>query len=216
MSIKHIIIVISIISIVLRFNNIKSQCISIEYEKSSTRNFHSLVASLSKDKALKLRRILRETKKVFTLDIVNDKSAYSYLKTIHPVGLEPYHETITFKTIFKNFTKDKIIIQTNQNKGVNESINKLNEWTIMSSDSIIDNYKVISAINQNDGAIAWYAPDIPISNGPMQYGGLPGLIFMLKIGTIKIELVQINFTKDCDEIKFPQFEKLISYKSYAK
>lgn len=32
--------------------------------------------------------------------------------------------------------------------------------------------------------IAWYAPEIPISNGPQTYGGLPGLILELHAGKI--------------------------------
>lgn len=43
--------------------------------------------------------------------------------------------------------------------------------------------------------VAWYSPTIPISSGPYEYNGLPGLIIELKEGNKIIFLSKINFKK---------------------
>jgi GLPGLI family protein len=52
--------------------------------------------------------------------------------------------------------------------------------------------------------VAWYTPDIPISNGPNNYGGLPGLILEVNDGneTIMCSEIVLN-PKEVKEIKEP-------------
>ena len=39
--------------------------------------------------------------------------------------------------------------------------------------------------------VAWYTPDVPISNGPRDYGGLPGLILEVNDGDLTIVCSEI-------------------------
>ncbi|MGC4040039.1 MAG: GLPGLI family protein [Flavobacterium sp.] len=62
---------------------------------------------------------------------------------------------------------------------------------------------------------AWYAPEIPINQGPESYWGLPGLILEINDGktTILCSKVVLN-SKDKVEIKAPTKGKVVQQKEY--
>ncbi len=51
-------------------------------------------------------------------------------------------------------------------------------WKLVDQDSVINNFACRKATLHYAGRdyIAWYTPEIPISEGPYKFGGLPGLI----------------------------------------
>jgi len=65
--------------------------------------------------------------------------------------------------------------------------------------------------------IAWYTTDIPIMNGPFEYGGLPGLILELSDASniIVCYKVVLDKTKKRQSIQFPT-SKLISVKRFKE
>lgn len=64
---------------------------------------------------------------------------------------------------------------------------------------------------------AWYTPQIPISQGPSNYWGLPGLIMEVSSGktTILCSKLVIN-PKDKKEIKAPKNGKVVTQKEFQK
>lgn len=56
------------------------------------------------------------------------------------------------------------------------------EWNLVNEDKIIAGYKCKKAIGKygKRNLIAWYTTDIPISEGPYTFKGLPGLIVSVK------------------------------------
>ena len=70
---------------------------------------------------------------------------------------------------------------------------------------------------------AWYAPSIPVSNGPGNYNGLPGLILEIKDGDLKImcseivmnpkEKIEIDEPKKGKKVSQSQYEKIMAKKS---
>jgi len=62
---------------------------------------------------------------------------------------------------------------------------------------------------------AWYAPEIPVNQGPESYWGLPGLILEVNDGKTVILCSKIVLNaKDKAEIKAPTNGKVISQKEY--
>lgn len=64
---------------------------------------------------------------------------------------------------------------------------------------------------------AWYTPQIPISNGPKEFGGLPGLILELKEGELTIVCTEVVLNpSDKIVIKEPTKGKKITQLKYEK
>ena len=62
---------------------------------------------------------------------------------------------------------------------------------------------------------AWYAPEIPINQGPDKYWGLPGLILEVNDGTTIILCSKIALNvKEKAEIKAPKTGKVVTQKEY--
>ena len=65
--------------------------------------------------------------------------------------------------------------------------------------------------------VAWYTPDIPISNGPRDYGGLPGLILEVNDGDLTIVCSEIVLNpKEVKEIKEPIKGKIVTRKKFGR
>ncbi|MCB0459108.1 MAG: GLPGLI family protein [Flavobacteriaceae bacterium] len=118
--------------------------------------------------------------------------------------------------------KDTIAKQDWQLTGETKSIGKYTCYKATYSREI--NYKDISAV---DGEVkeeektrtvvttAWYTPEIPVSNGPSNYGGLPGLI--LEINEDKLTIVCSEIVMNPDNkitIEEPTKGKEVSQKEY--
>lgn len=69
--------------------------------------------------------------------------------------------------------------------------------------------------NQNKEIVAWYTPEIPVSNGPGEYWGLPGLILEVSAGNTAILCSKIIINpKDKIEIEAPKKGKVVSQEEY--
>lgn len=93
--------------------------------------------------------------------------------------------------IVKNIQEDKLyyIHPIVQNKFYFEEDKNLFDWQIENKTKEIKGYKVQKATTTFAGRnyIAWFTPEIPISDGPYKFNGLPGLI--LEISDTEIEWV---------------------------
>lgn len=100
------------------------------------------------------------------------------------------------------------------------------EWTITKTTKKIGDYLVYMAtttkkvVNSKGEfsfpVIAWFAPSIPFSYGPLDYNGLPGLILELKINsnfpsTYSVE--KINLSKESVDIEKPE-GKVVTQKQF--
>lgn len=126
-----------------------------------------------------------------TILLYNEKKAVSWNDRSNISNTEPYSEKIdksVFKTMFvyKNFDNSTSIFEANSNllppnkRVFSDTLHPM-KWEITGEEKIIDSIKCINAICFFRGRqySAWFAPEIPINNGPWKFGGLPGLIISI-------------------------------------
>lgn len=80
--------------------------------------------------------------------------------------------------------------------------NIIPDWTITNEFKMIDNYKCYKATTEKSVIIkekvkihtvtAWFCPEVPISFGPKEFRGLPGLIFELHDDKVSYNLDRIE------------------------
>jgi GLPGLI family protein len=80
------------------------------------------------------------------------------------------------------------------------------KWEIIDESSIIKEYPVQKATANYAGRswIAWFSPDIPISDGPYKFHGLPGLI-------LKVHDTQHHYVFELISLEEPDAEQFIKF-----
>ena len=95
------------------------------------------------------------------------------------------------------------------------------KWKIGRKKKTISGYECIEATTKTaNGApvTAWYTPDIPVSDGPSSYWGLPGLILYLDVndGFRVISCTSIEQVNDLATLDAPNTGEKISRNQYDK
>lgn len=103
-----------------------------------------------------------------------------------------------------------------------EKMPKFN-WHILNETKNIGNYNCIKATLSFRGReyIAWYTLDIPISDGPWKFYGLPGLIMSIEdtqgLYKFTCQKVEIPYRlKKSENIKFSKKGKIVSIEDFRK
>lgn len=99
------------------------------------------------------------------------------------------------------------------------------EWRLVAEQSEFMGYAVQKAETDYDGKTieAWFAPQVPVSAGPGQFGGLPGLILVLSVNRGEelysatwIDLGELETAiappEDGDEISREDYEQIVEEK----
>lgn len=127
------------------------------------------------------------------------------------------------KIFYTNLEKDIFIEQDCQILGTCFLIkNELPAWNLKNESRVIDGLlcKKAELINPkyNDRITVWYAPELPIPYGPLNYFGLPGLIIVLKskVVTFVATDIRLNKVEFTDLLKKPTKGKSINKEDFLK
>ncbi len=96
------------------------------------------------------------------------------------------------------------------------------EWKITGETQMISGYQCMKATYMRDTipVTAWFTPQIPISLGPAQYRGLPGMVLSVDINegrrTIKVTDVDLRELTTDEAIVAPQKGKKVTRKEFIK
>ncbi|WP_037317293.1 GLPGLI family protein [Salegentibacter sp. Hel_I_6] len=135
--------------------------------------------------------IQNETMVLYMGDNISRFTSENFLKhdSINKIRKKNFEKTGRFMArpqtkfkykIFKNFTEGEILFFERIFKDsfkYNEKL-PLQEWEIHSEAKNVSGYKVQKATTNFAGReyVAWFTSEIPISDGPYKFSGLPGLI----------------------------------------
>ena len=91
-------------------------------------------------------------------------------------------------------------------------------WDIKNDTRVINNLKCLKAIAKIDTSMVevWFCPDIPISDGPAIYSGLPGLIIQSQSTSgLYIELISLEKNTNLKDInKYPVSYEEVTFKEF--
>lgn len=160
----------------------------------------------------------------FTLNYNNGKAIYEVIPVLNINNEYTLSEqtAMIFIDFEKKFFNDvdsvaTIVNQNIDNKKYNViSSQKYDNWNLTTESKIIDNYTCYKATSKirNVNIEAWYCPEIPVSLGPNEFKGLPGLILELSRG--KLKYITKSITLDSKEhIELPK-GKLITEDEFNK
>lgn len=160
----------------------------------------------------------------FTLNYNNGKAIYEVIPVLNINNEYTLSEqtAMIFIDFEKKFYNDvdsvaTIVNQNIDNKKYNViSSQKYDNWNLTTESKIIDNYTCYKATSKirNVNIEAWYCPEIPVSLGPNEFKGLPGLILELSRG--KLKYITKSITLDNKEhIELPK-GKLITEDEFNK
>lgn len=119
-------------------------------------------------------------------------------------------------TIYKNFTDNVRYAQLDAEKDIvsMDSLATDQPWKIdHTATKIILGFSCQKATTTIDGkeTTAWFAPEIPISDGPLSLHGLPGLILQVENKSAAITATSVDTNDDAPwSIEMPKAEKYLS------
>ena len=88
------------------------------------------------------------------------------------------------------------------------------KWELTDDEKTIDGLKCYKAFSENYPMLTvWYTKEIPVSNGPSIYHGLPGLIVLAEDHFRTIQISNISYNNDIKNFRKLYKEKLQKFKA---
>lgn len=129
-----------------------------------------------------------------------EKARDTIVQTISMGEIDNISSTYSF-TYYKDFLKKQIFFDRDYGlkKVIKDSTNLI-DWEITEKFKKVMGYSCQEAIGKFRGRTyrAYFLKDIPISNGPFKFDGLPGIILKVQSddGCVNIEAYEIEYNKD--------------------
>lgn len=136
-------------------------------------------------------------------------------KNINVVSVNTTGESLLFKDL-----KDTSFLKSTEIMGkkflIKDELRKY-DWNLIDEMKIIGNFVCMKATASYDDReiTAWYAPSIPVNDGPDEYYGLPGLIMELTGGNTTFNVLSVKEIPELS-IEKPSGGKEVNMEEYQK
>lgn len=211
---KSIILIISLLWVW----GAEAQFYQVEY---SSRNKPKDLSKIPIEHQKDLRKA-RSRIRYYQLNISNTKS--SYLPMYSTLDGQQSHDLVWFLggfDVYKDFASSSVYQFADflgTETGIKDDISLLFDWKKqLNKDTVIygfDCFFASATINGYDVNV-WYAPNIPVMDGPWMYCGLPGLILRVETPSRIIEVSKLEILIDSkNEIEIPKRNKYKTFKQY--
>lgn len=167
-----------------------------------------------------------------TLSFNQNESSYRVNKKMNVGNKTEFNITYLFaggKNLFYHNRDSLYLLQTNESLGktlvikrdipnwiITKKTKKINDLICIKAYTVIESKKTKSNSQDKDkiGAVAWFCPDIPLSYGPIEYFGLPGLIIELNASKMTFIARKIDLNKKDIEIEKPDDSDIITIEEF--
>lgn len=231
-----------LISTVVYSQNFKGKAIYKEHRKFDIKMGKGENDKLQKQI---MEQLKRQSKKTYTLKFTKSESNYTQNKQLSTPNPQAKKSSVQITIssggdlLYKNIAKQtyKKAVETSGKRFLITDKLPKEEWKLTSETKKIGDYTCYKATKSReitrksylntDGkqeetekketliTTAWYTLQIPVSNGPAMYGGLPGLILEVKEGRKTIICAEIVLNpKEKIEIKKPKRGKKVTQKKF--
>jgi len=134
--------------------------------------------------------------------LLANRGATNYPSWLGYCGKIDYWTEYSYSDIFKDFANNMLTEYSLMPKGVNQALQYSEEipqqqWEIHNDTLTIAGFVCQKASCKFRGRNfeAWFAPDIPVNNGPWKFGGLPGLI-------LKLYDTEKRYVFECTQVEY--------------
>lgn len=196
-----------ILMLLLTVSFVRSQESSIKYEVELLKSFKKNPSSNKTSAEILSKASNYISSIIFTLNIADSLASFTQDNLLSSDKDNFYRRTASqiannYK-YFYDFRNEKVYCKKEfaGNTFIVKN-NYINNWVISTESKNIGGYKCYKAISnitkldKTSQAIAWFAPDINFSIGPIGFNGLPGLILELEYGNFKYTATNIyNYSR---------------------
>lgn len=134
-----------------------------------------------------------------------------------PEGGQRWMASMPQRDVYKNLEEDRVVDSREfmTKKFLIRGEGEEFTWKIADGQKTILNYMCLKAIYQDtaDSYVAWFTPQIQLSNGPAEFGGLPGMIMQVDVNDEERVLTAIEVREteiDPDMLKEPKKGKEVT------
>lgn len=215
--------------------NLYAQSIKVNYKCSNKNKVEDVIEQFPEAQRpiiMNLKDMINNYTIIFRFNQNNLYSSFRKLDTQNDVAIDEsdmgsgkFYLEEKDDNLFKDFSSNTIIANKNRhgrNFHIRDSFPDFC-WNLTSEKKEILGYfctKAIISDYYGKQITAWFASEIPIPNGPLEFGGLPGLILELTTKSLKYEAVeiQLNPPKETFKIEPPKQvgKKIISMAEFFK
>lgn len=144
-------------------------------------------------------------------EYANGRSSYRFIRGIGEKKLKVKAASYIYKdlelnTVYHVLIKDSSIVA--------KDTLKCETWELQGGEREIAGYTCKKAIFK--ATVAWYCEELPVSDGPQTYCGLPGLILRIESPGVVIEAIRVEISQEASPIEIPRAEKYLTLEEYRQ
>ncbi|MDX2134699.1 MAG: GLPGLI family protein [Saprospiraceae bacterium] len=160
---------------------------------------------------------------IYRLNISNNKSEYLFVESRRDTAKAGFSfKVLNQRVIYKDFGDMVMYMQSVSSPNiVSREPMQFDFWNLRHEEvREILGYRCKKATETapagDDGLTAWYAPDIPVSDGPQNFYGLPGLILVVEHRVYSITALDVVSHTDTKPINLPQADAYVTPAEFAR
>ncbi len=211
---------LSIIIFITIYGNLFAQSLEVTYVEKT--DLSSQLAQITDPRIRMMVQNKLPKEKLYLLSYYGNKSLYKGIRK-----KEGGHENAGKvyvsgggQIVYKDLGKKQLIKQTDflgRTFLISDTLPAF-KWHITSDTMHIGHYvcRKATAVFKDKRIEAWFTADIPVSDGPAIYWGLPGLILRIKAGNTIIEATEIKFSRQPLVIQAPRKGKKVTGREFQK